>query len=311
MVSNETEQKVISANELLTNYGHAIQGGLDTGAKYLKAFHTLSETQDGQALLSAAVELTNFQLNSDFVTFPHQFSDEDVQLIFFERLLTLADLGTDFRISNAERVQKLLCKFTSLGDQTFTFTKSTKNPDGFFFGPTMHNRPLFYIDLKNKELMFHGSALINYFVVDLEGVDKGILKGVLQLLTQAAAELKEKFGFKVDFNVLDSVNGEFYAFAAGALTDSVMDELFVKSAENQFILMTDGIGGASLTLDNGIKVTVTDNGKPDRPKWGAMVHDDQQSENWLYLLLDYPFIKEWYLNNQKQLEILSNQFVFG
>lgn len=311
MVSNETEQKVISANELLTNYGHAIQGGLDTGATYLKGFHTLSETQDGQALLSAAVELTNFQLNSDFVTFPHQFSDEDVQLIFFERLLTLADLGTDFRISNAERVQKLLCKFTSLGDQTFTFTKSTKNPDGFFFGPTMHNRPLFYIDLKNKELMFHGSALINYFVVDLEGVDKGILKGVLQLLTQAAAELKEKFGFKVDFNVLDSVNGEFYAFAAAALTDSVMDELFVKSAENQFILMTDGIGGASLTLDNGIKVTVTDNGKPDRPKWGAMVHDDQQSENWLYLLLDYPFIKEWYLNNQKQLEILSNQFVFG
>lgn len=312
MVSNETEEKAITTNELLANYSDSVQNGLDNGSKYLQAFHTLSETTDGQSLLSAAVSLTNFKLNSGFVTFPHQFSDEDVQLIFFERLLSLSGIENNFRISNPQRVQKLLCKFDSLGDQTFTFTKSTKNSDGFFFGPTLNNRPLFYLNLKNKELMFHGASLIEYFVVDLEGLEIDAIKNALELLTKAAAILKENFGFKIDFNVLDGVNGEFYQFAAGALSEDVMDELFVKSAENHFVLMAEDNGGASLTLGNGTKMTVYDaNQNGNRPKWGATIRDDQQNENWLYLLLDYPFIKKWYLNNQKQLEILSNQFIFG
>lgn len=312
MVSNETDEKIMTTNELLTNYRNAIQNGLDTGTQYLQAFQTLSETDDNQDLLSAAVALTNFQLNSDFVTFPHQFSDEDVQLIFFERLLSLSGIQDNFRISNPQRVQKLLCKFESLGDQTFTFTKSTKNADGFFFGPTLNNRPLFYLNLKTKELMFHGASLIEYFVVDLEGLEVKAIKAALALLTKAAEILKENFGFKIDFNVLDSVNGEFYQFAAGALSEDVMDELFVKSAENHFILMAEDNGGASLTLSDGTKMTVYDANRDDNhPKWGATIHDQQQSENWLYLLLDYPFIKKWYLNNQKQLEILSNQFIFG
>ncbi|GAF36023.1 hypothetical protein [Lentilactobacillus farraginis] len=311
-MSNESEEKIMTTAELLANYSDSIQQGLDNGAQYLKAFHALSETDDNQSLLSAAVALTNFGLNTEFVTFPHQFSDEDVQLIFFSRLLSLSGINSNFQISNPQRVQKLLCRFDSLGDQTFTFTKSSKNADGFFFGPTFNNRPLFYLNLKNKELMFHGSSLIQYFVVDLAELEVNAIKDTLRLLTRAAAILKEKFGFKIDFNVLDSVNGEFYQFAAGSLSENVMDELFVKSAENHFVLMAEDNGGASLTLDNGTKMTVYDaDSNNSRPRWGATIHDDQQSENWLYLLLDYPFIKKWYLNNQKQLEILSNQFVFG
>ncbi len=314
MVNSETdgtETKVVSTNELLSNYGKAVQHGLDTGARYLQAFHTLSETDDGQDLLTAAVQLTNFQLNSDYVTFPHQFSDEDVQLIFLDRLLALSGIENDFQISNPERVQKLLCRFLALGDQTFTFTKSTKNADGFFFGPILHNRPLFYLNLKNKELLFHGSSLIEYFVVDLEGIEDNAVKQTLSLLMQAAAILKEQFGFKIDFNVLDNVNGEFYRFAAGSLSEEVMDELFVTSAENNYILMAEDNGGASLTLKDGLKLAVYNAGDEQRPKWGATIHDAAQHENWVYLLLDYPFIKKWYLSNQKQLEILSNQVIFG
>ncbi|MDH5104317.1 hypothetical protein OQI89_00480 [Lentilactobacillus diolivorans] len=311
MVSNENEDRKITTNELLANYSHAIQSGLDNGTAYIKSFNVLNETQDTQELLSAAVKLTSFQLDTDFVTFPHKFSDEDIQLVFLERLLTLSGIENELVISNPEHVQKLLCKFSKLGDKTFTFSRSSKNPDGFFFGPTMMNRPLFYVNLKAKELMFHGSSLIEYFVVDLEGIKTDEIKSALQVMVKAAQILKESFGFKIDFNVLDSVNGEFYAFASGDLPDSIMDELFVKSAENHFILMSAQNGGASLTLDDKTEVTVYDAGDASRPKWGATIHDQDQKESWLCLLLDYPFIKEWYLRNQKQLEILSNQFIFG
>ncbi|KRK89861.1 hypothetical protein [Lentilactobacillus sunkii] len=309
--NNETEKKVLTTTELLNNYTGSIQAGLDNGTKYVKAFESLNQTTELPDLLTAAVQLTNYQLNTDFVEFPHQFSDEDVQLVFFERLLKLSNNANGFGISNAEHVQKLLCKFGSLGDNTFTFTKSTKNPAGFFFGPTAHNRPLFYLNLKNKELMFHGSSLIDYFVVDLEGLEVSAIKQALQVMIQAAEVLKENFGFKIDFNVLDGVNGEFYEFAAGKIPEPILDELFVKSADNQYILMSGENGGAALTLDNDTKLTVFNAGNEDRPKWGADIHDNDQKESWLNLLLDYPFIKDWYLDNKKQLEILSNKIIFG
>jgi len=309
--NNETEKQVLTTTELLKNYTNAIQTGLDNGSKYVDAFESLNTTKELNDLLAAAVQLTNYRLNTDFVEFPHQFSDEDVQLIFLERLLKLSDNANGFTISNAENVQKLLCTFGSLGDNTFTFTKSTKNESGFFFGPTAHNRPLFYLNLKNKELMFHGTSLIEYFVVDLEGLDVSAIKQALQVMIQAAQVLKETFGFKIDFNVLDGVNGEFYEFAAGEIPEPILDELFVKSADNQYILMSGQNGGAALTLDNDTKLTVYNAGDDDRPKWGATIHDNDQQESWLNLLLDYPFIKDWYLNNKKQLDILSNKIVFG
>ncbi|GAD15729.1 hypothetical protein ABC628_06460 [Lentilactobacillus otakiensis] len=309
--NTDTEKKVLTTPELLNNYTGSIQAGLDNGSKYVAAFKSLNQTKELNDLLAAAVELTNYQLNTDFVEFPHQFSDEDVQSIFFERLLALSNNADGFAISNSEHVQKLLAKFTSLGDNTFTFTKSTKNAAGFFFGPTAHNRPLFYLNLKNKELMFHGSALIDYFVVDLEGLEIGAIKQAMQVIMQAAEVLKESFGFKIDFNVLDGVNGEFYEFAAGEIPEPILDELFVKSADNKYILMSGENGGASLTLDNDTKLNVYNAGDEDRPKWGATIHDNDQKESWLNLLLDYPFIKDWYLDNKKQLEILSNKFIFG
>lgn len=309
--NTEAENKALTTTELLSSYTGSIQAGLDNGSKYVAAFKTLNETKELSDLLAAAVELTNYQLNTDFVEFPHQFSDEDVQLIFFERLLTLSNHANEFAISNSEHVQKLLAKFASLGDSTFTFTKSTKNAAGFFFGPTAHNRPLFYVNLKSKELMFHGSALIDYFVVDLEGLDISAVKQTMQVIMQAAEVLKESFGFKIDFNVLDGVNGEFYTFAAGEIPEPILDELFVKAADNQYILMSGENGGASLTLDNDTKLNVYNAGDEDRPKWGATIHDNDQKESWLNLLLDYPFIKDWYLSNEKQLEILSNTCIFG
>ncbi|GHP12876.1 hypothetical protein YK48G_03010 [Lentilactobacillus fungorum] len=311
-MSNESEStKTMTTGQLLTSYGEAIKAGLDNGYQYVKAFDQLNDTTDQAELLAAAVQLTNYQLNADFVVFPHQFSDEDVQLIFLERILQLANVGNSLQISNPDHVQKLLCKFAALGDQTFTFTKSTKNTTGFFFGPTDYNRPLFYLNLATKELLFHGASLIDYFVVDLQGTDVADLKATLQVLLKVAEILKEHFGFKIDFNVLDGINNEFYKFAAGDVSESIMDELFVKSADNQFILMADQNGGASLNLDHDIQLKVYNMGSADRPQWGASIHDPDQKESFVYLLLDYPFIQEWYLDNKKQLGILSNQLIFG
>lgn len=310
-MTKETESKIISSTDSLTRYSDAISRGLKRGDEYVELFTTLCNTPDANELLAAAIGLTDFQLDSEFVTFPHQYSDEDVQLIFMDRMLQLKKIPRNFAVNEVKRVEKLQGRFKLLNEDNFSFFKSPKNRSGFFFAATRDHQPLFYLNLQKKELLFNSDALVNYFVVTLSGTETANIKNAVRVLVDFAKILKENFGFKVDFNILDSVNGEFYAFAAGDIDRQVLDQLFVDAAKSDYMLMSGPDNEAVLELDHDITLTVMNSGSDDLPKWGALVHDEQQKESWLDLLLDYEFIRDWYLRNNKSLAILADSYTFG
>ena len=310
-MNNEDESKIISNTDSLSRYSEAISRGLKQGDEYVELFTTLCNTSGPDQLLMSAIGLTNFQLDSEFVNFPHQYSDEDVQLIFMDRLLQLKQVPQNFGINDVKRVEKLQGQFKLLNDDNFTFFKSPKNSSGFFFATTRDHQPLFYLNLQKKEILFNSDALINYFIVTLADTETANVKNAVSVLIEFAKILKETFGFRVDFNILDSVNGEFYAFAAGDIDRDVLDQLFVEAAKSDYMLMAGPENEAQLDLDNDIRLTVMNAGSEDQPKWGALVHDDQQKESWFDMLLDYPFIRAWYLRNKKNLAILADSYTFG
>ncbi|AQW21990.1 hypothetical protein PL11_008700 [Lentilactobacillus curieae] len=310
-MTSETPEVETTVEDTFASYTTSLQSGLDNGLQYVKLFDKLVKTTDFDELLSASEKLADFSLDTEFLSFPHQFSGEDVQTLFFSRVLELGGVSGQFQIKDTSRIQKLLGSFKEIDDEPFTFVSSPKAGAGYFFTATNDNQPLMYLNLKTKELLFNGRSLIDFFVVALEGKETAKVKGALTTLKKFGKILKEKAGFTVDFNVLDSFNGEFFEFAGGNVSEEIMDELFVKSAENDYILMADESGNATLDLDATTKLVISDQGTDEHHRYGAYIQDHGQTENWIFLLLDYEFLQKWYLRNEKQLEILSNQVVFG
>ncbi|WP_252893550.1 hypothetical protein [Lentilactobacillus senioris] len=130
--------------------------------------------------------MTDFQLDSEFVTFPHQYSDEDVQLIFMDRMLQLKQIPRNFAVNEVKRVEKLQGRFKLLNEDNFSFFKSPKNRSGFFFAATRNHQPLFYLNLQKKEVLFNSDALVNYFVVTLEGTETANIKNAVSVLVDFA-----------------------------------------------------------------------------------------------------------------------------
>lgn len=305
------QEAEITVQDTFASYTESLQAGLDNGLNYVSLFNTLVHTTDFDELLNAAEKLADFALDSEYLEFPHQFTGEDVQTIFLSRVLELGGVNNQFNLKDTNRIQKLLGVFNGLDEEPFTFKKSPKAGAGYYFVATNDSQSLMYLNLKTKELMFNGRALINFFVVVLEGKDVAIIKNVLATLKKFGKILKETSGFTVEFNVLDSFNSQFFEFAGGNVAEEIMDELFVKSAANEYILMADEQGNAILDLNANTTLVISDKGTNDHPRYGAYIQDKDQAENWIYLLLDYDFIQKWYLDNEKQLEILANRVVFG
>lgn len=310
-MTKDIATKAKDTSKYFDQYYQNIQLSLDNALDYVSLFKELNKTNSSEQLLKATIALTNFRLNNDTIKFPNQFSDEDVYLIFMERLLSLHNLKNHFKIASVDKISKLKADFVMLKSDSFYFVKSTKDQNGFFFTNSKTYLPLFYLNLDTKEMLFNSNALIEYFVVQKADEGTDLIKNTIGILLEFSKILKEEFGFKVDFNILDSTNGELYLFAGGDLDESIMDELFVKAAENKFMLTSGTNDEAILDLNNNTQVTLLNSGSDNRPKWGATVRDSNQKESWFDLLLDYGFIKDWYLKNQKQLEILSSSLIFG
>jgi hypothetical protein len=48
-----------------------------------------------------------------------------------------------------------------------------------------------------------------------------------------------------------------------------------------------------------------------RDEWHLEVTDESEMISWLDILMDYDFIRAWYLKDREQLEVTSNPLVFG
>ena len=132
------------------------------------------------------------------------------------------------------------------------------------------------------------------------------------MLIDFATYLKEDYGFSVDLNLLDSGNPARYELSEDMLKRDVIDELFVLASENELMVEAGVNNSAVLKLANS-EITIYDQkqmGENDNEKWVIAVMDTTQEISWFDILLNEPFIRNWYLNNISELSIKSDPLIF-
>ncbi|MCW3777609.1 hypothetical protein [Levilactobacillus namurensis] len=311
---NENDPSTLTTSGRLLNYNAAIKAGLETGITFTKLMDQLIKTTNPDELVAAATELADFKLDSDFVTFPHQYSNADYYLLFMSRMLELHDQGNQVMVQSRDQHEELIQQLTPLGDRgTFNFRVETSENGGVFYRERATGQSLFYLNLDRKMFRFNSHALTQLFIIDLhETVPVETVKTSVQILIDFARYLKEDYGYSVDFNILDAANSENYPVHSADLPAGVVDRLFVAAAKNDYML-TNGVNGngARIALDKGVVVDIFNNQLEGQPEWVLTVHDDDQKTSWFDVLLNYPFIRDWYLENLTDLEIVSDPLIFS
>ncbi|GAK46949.1 hypothetical protein LOSG293_010480 [Secundilactobacillus oryzae JCM 18671] len=312
---NENDPSTLSTSGRLLAYNDAIKSGLETGKKFTELMDQLIQTTDAKELLQAATALSMYTLNSDYVTFPHQYSREDFYLLFISRMLELHGEGDAVTLQSSEYQEQLSQNITAL-DETimFSFSGHDSNDNGECYQEHVTGQSLFYLNLDKQMLRFNSHAFTQLFIVQYAGqIDNEAILKAVQTFINLGNYLKKDFGFSVDFNMLDSDNSEVYEFQNGTnLSESVVDKLFVAAAEEGYMLENSEHGtGALLRLKNGAIVQVYNRAQPSQSDWVLSVHDEGQRISWFDLLVEYDFLRKWYLADLAELEIKSDPLVFA
>ncbi|MCH5464584.1 hypothetical protein [Levilactobacillus tujiorum] len=310
---NENDPSTLTTSGRLLNYNEAIKDGLQTGITFTKLMDQLIRTTDPDELVDAATQLADFKLDSDYVTFPHQYSNADYYLLFMSRMLELHDQGSQVIVQSRDHHEELIQQLTSLGDRgSFNFRVENSENGGVFYRERTTGQSLFYLNLDRKMFRFNSHALTQLFIIDLhDTVPAETVKTSVQVLIDFARYLKQDYGYSVDFNILDAANRQNYAVRAADLPAGIVDRLFVAAAKNEYML-TNGVNGngAEIALDDGVVVDIFNNQLEGQPEWVLTVHDDEQKISWFDVLLKYPFMRDWYLENLTDLEIKSDPLIF-
>lgn len=311
---NDNDAATLTISGRLLNYNEAIKSGLATGLKFTQLMDQLIKTHDADELVAAATELADFQLDSDYVTFPHQYSNADYYLLFMSRMLELHDQGKHVMLQSRDHQEELTQQLTPLGDRgTFNFRVETSANGGVFYREKATGQSLFYLNLDRKMFRFNSHALTQLFIIDMhETVPADTVKSSVQVLVDFARYLKEDYGYSVDFNILDAANRQNYAVRSADLPAGVVDRLFVAAAKHDYMLTNGANGnGARIELDKGVTVDIFNNQLEGQPEWVLTVHDDEQKISWFDILLRYPFMRDWYLENLNDLEVVSDPLIFS
>src|SRR5699024_6001119 len=104
---NENDPSTLTTSGRLLNYNEAIKDGLQTGLTFTKLMDQLIRTTDPNELVDAATQLADFKLDSDYVTFPHQYSNADYYLLFMSRMLELHDQGSQVILQSRDHREEL------------------------------------------------------------------------------------------------------------------------------------------------------------------------------------------------------------
>jgi len=311
---NENDPSTLTTSGRLLNYNEAIKAGLQTGLHFTELMDQLIKTTDPDKLVEAATQLADFQLDSDYVTFPHQYSNADYYLLFMSRMLELHDQGNQVMVQSQDHREELVQQLTALGDRgSFNFRVEDSENGGVFYRERVTGQSLFYLNLERKMFRFNSHALTQLFIIDLhDTVPAETVKTSVQVLIDFARYLREDYDYSVDFNILDAANRQNYSVHSANLPAGVVDQLFVTAAKNDYML-TNGVNGngARIALDKGVVVDIFNNQLEGQPEWVLTVHDDAQKVSWFDVLLKYPFMRDWYLENLTDLEITSDPLIFG
>lgn len=307
----ENEKKLISTKSRLVEFNEQIKLSLNNGIKFTETLDILMNTQDKVELIDAAMSLMGYQLDTSYLTFPQKYSAADYCLLFFNRLMDLHDNET--AILHFSEPRKALVHEIPGINAVDSFSFKIDDSDGAYYVAQESGASLFYLNLRKRMIRINSSAITNVLIVSyLEKLDAKAIKHLEMMLIDFATYLKEDYGFSVDLNLLDSGNPARYELSEDMLKRDVIDELFVLASENELMVEAGVNNSAVLKLANS-EITIYDQkqmGENDNEKWVIAVMDTTQEISWFDILLNEPFIRNWYLNNISELSIKSDPLIF-
>lgn len=304
-------QMLNQPSEQVNGLVHSFKHGLTIGQSYVELLSKLANTEDPDELLSAASDLVKFDLEDAFVKFPQHYKEADYYSLFMGRLMEMQG-NEDFNLVEDQATHSFYATIASLGKNVrFHFTKDEAGNAAFT--DIEDDESLFSINFTHKMLRFNNKSLINYMIVKgLKSYSDLDLRSAIKPLLAFASALEKKLSFEIDRGILDTNNDQHFDLAHPDLALTVIDRLFVKTAETDFMLFNlPKNNGAELRLDREIKLDISFDPDDYSRQWFFTVIDPENQVSLFDLLLHYQLIREWYLNNRDDLAVRSDLLMFA
>lgn len=304
-------QMLNQPSEQLTALAHSFEHGLEIGQHYVELLTKLAQTDDAHALVTATTELVNLNLENAFVKFPQHYQVADYYLILMGRLLEMHS-SADFKITEDPTSHHFYATISPLGEQVlFHFTKDSEGNAAFT--EVNGNELLFSLNLKHQMLRFNNEALINYFIIKgLKKYSDLDLRSAIKPLLLFAQALHDDLGFVIDRGILGTSNQQHYDLARPELSLTVIDRLFVATAETDYMLFNlPKNNGAELRLDRQVNLDLSFDPDDYSQQWFFSVQDPDDRVSFFDLVLHYQLIRDWYLNNRDELAVKSDPLMFA
>ena len=306
---NNSKTLSSSPRERLTALADSFKDVLKMGQKYVDLVDQLAQTEDPQEMLSATSQLVKLDLQNAFVDFPQHYQAADYYLIFMGRLLEKHGIDA---VQVSENVRhEFIARIEPIADSdSFKFML---NGDEAAFTEQGEQEPLFYLDLKNRLMQFDNRALVNYFIVRALTSHSDLdLRNAVKPLIAFANELQTDLDFTINLGILNTENGRSFNLVQPDLDLTVIDQLFVATAENDYMLMNlPKNNGAQLVLDQGIKLDIAFDPDDYSQQWFFAVNDPTAQVSFFDTLLHYHLIRKWYLDNRSALAVRSDKMVLA
>ncbi|WP_311407043.1 hypothetical protein [Liquorilactobacillus uvarum] len=305
----------LSTTGRLIAYNQELKDSLHNGIRFTQLLEQLVQTKEPQTLFEAALKLVNFQLDNSYLVFPQQYSRADFYLIFLNRLLELHN-SEKVILQSSDRNRELYHEFPGINTHGyFAFQLEKGTTDGAYYTEKNSGEILFYLNFHKNIVRFNSRSLVQLLLVDYpDKIRPEAIKSFETYLLNIGRFFKEDYGFDVDFNLLDPSNSAVYELSNPQIPHSVIDQLFVIAAEGGRMLKVGAHDEAILNLNEGTIVTLFDKSIQDNtgvPEWAIKVNDAEHQVSWFDILLQYQFVRKWYLDNLSDLEVRSDSLYFN
>ena len=127
-----------------------------------------------------------------------------------------------------------------------------------------------------------------------------------------AHALHDDLNFVIDRGILGTSNQQHYDLAQPELSLTVIDRLFVATAETDYMLFNlPKNNGAELRLERQVNLDLSFDPDDYSQQWFFSVQDPDAQVSFFDLLLHYQLIRDWYLSNRDELAVKSDPLMFA
>ncbi|MCI1975499.1 MAG: hypothetical protein LKJ51_06225 [Limosilactobacillus sp.] len=298
-------------SEQVSALAHSFEHGLEIGQHYVELLTKLAKTEDAHELLEAVNDLVNLDLEDAFVKFPQHYQTTDYYLLLMVRLLEMHS-NSELNVTEDPTSHLFYATISSLGEKVlFHFVKDQDGNVGFT--DVNDNEPLFSLNIEHQMLRFNNKNLINYFIVKgLKKYSDLDLRSTIKPLLLFAQALHDDLDFVIDRGILGTSNQQHYDLSQPELSLTVIDRLFVSTAETDYMLFNlPKNNGAELRLDRDVNLDLSFDPDDYSQQWFFSVNDPDNQISFFDLLLHYQLIRDWYLSNREELAVKSDPLIFA